>query len=71
MSYNGSNAGGSGSATKKGVHRRSGGPRSLYCYDCGEWVANTANYEMQREGCFAHSHICKAGGPRSAGNAFY
>jgi len=46
---------------KHGVQPREGGPRSLYCYDCGEWVPNTANHEMAREGYFAHSHSCKQG----------
>ena len=41
-----------------GVHPRDGGPRSLYCFDCGEWVPNTANTEMLKEGMFAHSHVC-------------
>ena len=41
-----------------GVQPRADGPRSLYCFDCGEWVSNTANYEMQREHIFAHSHVC-------------
>lgn len=41
------------------VKPREGGPYSLYCYDCGEWVPNTANAEMGKEGCYAHSHWCK------------
>jgi len=44
---------------KRGVQPREGGPYSLYCYDCGEWVPNTANHEMAKEGCFSHSHWCK------------
>ena len=44
---------------KRGVQPREGGRYSLYCYDCGEWVPNTANHEMAREGYFAHSHRCK------------
>lgn len=48
---------------KRGVQPREGGPYSLYCYDCGEWVPNTANHEMTKEGCFSHSHWCK---PRKA-----
>ncbi len=42
-----------------GVELREGGQYSLYCYDCGEWVPNTANAEMLKEGAFAHSHFCK------------
>ena len=42
-----------------GVHPREGGPYSLYCFECGKWVGNTANYESQREGCFSHSHSCR------------
>ncbi len=41
-----------------GVHRRRDGPKTLYCFDCCEWVSNTANYEMGREGVIAHSHVC-------------
>jgi len=37
------------------VYLREGGEYSLYC--C-EWAENTANYEMRKEGCFAHSHGC-------------
>lgn len=37
---------------------KSGGPYSLFCTDCKTWVPNTANAEMRKEGCFAHSHIC-------------
>ena len=44
---------------KIGVQPRKGGSYSLYCFDCGEWVANTANYEMQQEGVFSDSHACK------------
>ena len=46
-----------------GVQPRKDGPCSLFCFDCGEWVANTANYEMQREGMFSHSHFCADGMP--------
>lgn len=42
-----------------GVQPRKGGGYSLYCFDCGTWVPNTANYEMKREGAFAHSHACR------------
>ena len=35
-----------------------GGAYSLYCTNCGRWIPNTANHEMRKEGCFAHSHIC-------------
>ena len=41
------------------VKPRKGGQYSLYCYDCGEWVPNTANAEMSKEGCYSHSHWCK------------
>ena len=44
---------------KHGVQPREGGPYSLYCYDCEEWVPNTANTEMRDGGGFAHSHYCK------------
>lgn len=30
----------------------------LFCFDCGEFIPNTANHEMKREGYFAHSHSC-------------
>ena len=40
------------------VLEKSGGPYSLFCTDCKTWVPNTANAEMRKEGCFAHSHIC-------------
>ncbi len=43
--------------SRVGVHPRKGGTQSLYCYDCGEWVYNTADFEMSRGG-FAHSHSC-------------
>ncbi len=41
-----------------GVYPRDNGPYTLYCFDCGKWVPNTANTEMQKEGMFAHSHAC-------------
>lgn len=31
---------------------------TLYCRKCHCTVPNTANNEMRKEGCFAHSHIC-------------
>lgn len=34
------------------------GPWSLFCTDCRVWTPNTANYEMKREGFYAHSHMC-------------
>lgn len=37
---------------------KSGGPWSLFCTDCGVWTPNTANYEMKKEGFYAHSHSC-------------
>jgi len=40
------------------VRLRDGGPYSLYCYDCGRWIPNTANAEMQKEGAYAHGHYC-------------
>ena len=40
------------------VRPRNDGPYNLYCFDCGEWVPNTANTEMLKEGMFAHSHVC-------------
>ena len=40
------------------VRPREGGPYSLFCYDCGRWIPNTANHEMAREGVYAHSHFC-------------
>lgn len=43
------------------VRPREGGPYSLYCYSCGEWVPNTANSEMKKEGAFSYSHICRDG----------
>jgi len=30
----------------------------LFCFDCGEFISNTANHEMKREGVFAYSHSC-------------
>lgn len=30
----------------------------LFCRKCRCYVPNTANWEMRKEGCFAHSHIC-------------
>jgi len=42
-----------------GVHPYPGGPKSLRCFDCGEWVTNTANAEMMKEGFIGHSHVCK------------
>lgn len=42
------------------VRPRKGGPYSLFCYDCGEWVPNTANSEMAKEECYSHSHRCKS-----------
>ena len=30
----------------------------LFCFDCGKFISNTANHEMQKEGMFAHSHSC-------------
>lgn len=44
---------------KTGVLPREGGKTSLFCYDCNTWIENTANYEMRKEGYFAHSHVCK------------
>ncbi len=35
-----------------------GGPYSLRCRQCGEWVPNTANAEMRSEGMYSHSHRC-------------
>ena len=43
------------------VRPRKGGPYSLYCYDCGVWIPNTANSEMRKEGCFSYSHVCSDG----------
>lgn len=40
------------------VAPKEGGPYSLYCETCHSWVPNTANSEMKKEGCFAHSHSC-------------
>ena len=40
------------------VIQKEGGPYSLYCTNCKVWIANTANYEMKKEGFFAHSHVC-------------
>ena len=37
---------------------KNGGPWSLFCTDCGTWTPNTANYEMKKEGVYAHSHRC-------------
>lgn len=37
---------------------KEGGPYSLFCTDCKTWTPNTANYEMQKEGCYASSHCC-------------
>ena len=37
---------------------KEGGPWTLFCTDCKTWTPNTANVEMQKEGYFAHSHIC-------------
>jgi hypothetical protein len=31
----------------------------LFCFDCGEFISNTANFEMKKEGVFAHSHSCQ------------
>jgi len=30
----------------------------LFCFDCGEFISNTANHEMTREGYIAYSHSC-------------
>lgn len=32
----------------------------LYCRKCGQYVENTANEEMRKEGAFAYSHSCPA-----------
>ncbi len=40
------------------VHPKPGGPYSLYCERCHCWIPNTANYEMMKEGVYAHSHCC-------------
>lgn len=37
---------------------RKGGPYPLFCCTCKRWIPNTANHEMQKEGVYAHSHIC-------------
>ncbi len=37
---------------------KKGGPRSLFCTDCGVWVPNTANHEMRKEGFYAWYHVC-------------
>ena len=39
----------------------------LYCTKCHCWVPNTANAEMRKEGCYAHSHVC---GIRGAGEIY-
>lgn len=39
----------------------------LYCIKCRCWVPNTANTEMRKEGCYAHSHIC---GHRQSGEIY-
>lgn len=44
--------------TRCPVHLKRGGPYSLYCEKCHCWIPNTANHEMKKEGCFAHSHVC-------------
>jgi len=43
------------------VIEKSGGPYSLYCTSCKRWIPNTANAEMRKEGCIAHSHFCVNG----------
>ena len=43
------------------VKPRPNGPYSLYCFSCNQWVPNTANSEMKKEGCFSHSHSCYNG----------
>lgn len=40
------------------VIQKKGGPRSLYCTRCHVWFANTANFEMRKEGYIAYSHTC-------------
>ena len=30
----------------------------LFCFDCGEFISNTANHEMEREGYVSYSHSC-------------
>ena len=40
------------------VKPKAGGPWSLFCTRCGTWIPNTANYEMKKEGFYAHSHRC-------------
>lgn len=39
----------------------------LFCQECHCYVPNTANYEMRKEHCFSHSHIC---GIRSKGEVY-
>jgi hypothetical protein len=40
------------------VEPRKGGPRTLYCKNCGAWVYDTASAEMRKEGFIGHSHHC-------------
>lgn len=40
------------------VRPREGGPYSLFCYDCGRWIPNTASHEMKKDGIYSHSHAC-------------
>ena len=49
--------------TYSNVIPKDGGPFSLFCTSCKRWVPNTANAEMRKEGCFAHSHFCVDGVP--------
>ena len=44
-----------------------GGRRSLYCRRCCTFVCNTANSEMKKEGCYAHSHVCGRRDPSEYG----
>jgi len=39
----------------------------LYCEKCHCYVPNTANHEMRKEGCYAHSHVC---GVRAEGEIY-
>jgi len=30
----------------------------LFCFDCGEFILNTSNNEIDKEGVFSYSHSC-------------
>ena len=41
------------------VRPREGGPTGLFCYDCGRWITDVADWKMREEGKYDYTHNCR------------